>query len=130
MERIQFVYLHLHNVPGTSICDMLGLGKNRYRAYKKWLQEVLADMNQHINVKLGGAGKSAVEIDATYTGGKNTMKKGWGGDSHRGALRFKKHGLVVVRSLDCHKCDALPVFVDSDSTASEPPNDCGEYGAE
>jgi hypothetical protein len=95
-DRIAFAYMHLYNVPTTSIRDMLDLGKNRCRRYKVWLQDILADMNQHINVKLGGEGHSPVEIDATYTGGKHSMKKGWGGNVHRGALRYKKHGLIVV----------------------------------
>jgi hypothetical protein len=95
-DRVAFAYLHLYNVPANSIRDMLGLGKNRFRAYKVWLQDVVGNMNQHINVKLGGKGKAGVEIDATYTGGKHSMKKGWGGNVHRGALRYKKHGLIVV----------------------------------
>ena len=39
---------------------------------------------------------TAVEIDGTYTGADKSQKKGRGG-LPRGALRYKKHGLIVVQ---------------------------------
>jgi hypothetical protein len=94
-KAIDFAFMDLSlGAPVGKMREVLGgLAKSTGTDLNMWLQELCGTMLLHINTRLTGE----VDIDGTYTGGEGSQKLGWGGGTHRGALRYKKQGFIVVQ---------------------------------